>query len=405
MLGSMGIYNPAYPMPQGLSVAQMTKAGLVNGNPGTMAAWEDAREYNKGVTNPGNNVWAFGAWNLLGPRHVQRLDFNRSRILTAEVGSTCGVYSATGPLWTAQGYNAKHFEAILAALKAAPDGPLIMLGTGLGSDPGCDRAAIRPLRGGLQAEALRAIGEHFRTQGGFMTVRGACTKRFLHNAGLTIGVEPIGCPSLFINTQPDLGATLQRKYRALVQKLRAGASIKVGILLGYKRQSYMDPALARFYISHHAGSVHIMQWPYTEKQQFIKAVDALSSDAGVRAAVRNASRFFYEVGKWKEEVRGLDLVVGPRIHGSMIAIAAETPTVTIGFDARIKELCEAMKLGCSATVGNDLAVTIEQVASSFDGAAFDANRRAVAARYVHLFGSAGIELNPLVAKLAAGVLS
>ena len=36
--------------------------------------------------------------------------------------------------------------------------------------------------------------------------------------------------------------------------------------------------------------------------------------------------------------REFDLVVGQRIHGSMIALAAETPTVIIAPDARVVEL-------------------------------------------------------------------
>ena len=393
-LGSMGIYDPAYLMPESLSVSGWTRAGLVIGNPGITSAWEDADGHGTGTANPGNNVWAFGSWNLLGPRSARRLDFNRSRILAASPAS-CGIYSASGPLWS--GHGVKDFAAILKVLKAAPDGPFVMLGTGAATSS-CEFKPGQLPPSGL--EALREIDRRIRTQGGFVTVRGDCSKRFLVGAGLMHGVESLGCPSLFINPRPGLGASLQQKYNAVVQKLEAGAPIKIGIMLGYKRQTHFDPPMARFFTQHHTGSVHVMQWPYTERSQFVRAVYAVSGDETVRAAARVASRVFYNVSQWKGEVGRLDLVVGPRIHGSMIAIAAGTPTVTIAFDPRIREFCSVMKLACVTELDEDLAVTIKHVAQNFSGALFDANRRVIAGRLTQLFGSAGLDLNPLVAKLA-----
>ena len=174
----MGIYDPAYLMPESLSVSGWTRAGLVIGNPGITSAWEDADGHGTGTANPGNNVWAFGSWNLLGPRSARRLDFNRSRILAASPAS-CGIYSASGPLWS--GHGVKDFAAILKVLKAAPDGPFVMLGTGAATSS-CEFKPGQLPPSGL--EALREIDRRIRTQGGFVTVRGDCSKRFLVGAGL-----------------------------------------------------------------------------------------------------------------------------------------------------------------------------------------------------------------------------
>ena len=39
-------------------------------------------------------------------------------------------------------------------------------------------------------------------------------------------------------------------------------------------------------------------------------------------ASRNASIFFYDAREWRDAMAAFDVVVGPRIHGAMIALAA-----------------------------------------------------------------------------------
>ena len=195
-------------------------------------------------------------------------------------------------------------------------------------------------------------------------------------------------------------------------------------MLGWKRSPYSD-ALARFWMVYRRQSFHVAQGGSEFKllQQAVRADAAYrapphsrhatnteSANESVAAMVLKASRIFYDVEAWRRALVGLDVVIGPRIHGSMLALAAGTPTITFAFDARISELCESMRLACAQPhelepeppgggVGN-LEAFITRVASGFDGAAFDARRAEVAARYVELFRTAGVELNPRVAALA-----
>jgi hypothetical protein len=78
--------------------------------------------------------------------------------------------------------------------------------------------------------------------------------------------------------------------------------------------------------------------------------------------------------------------------------------VLIPPDVRVRELCAMMRLACAAeseTSVDDVSALVANVASRFDGKAFDAQRRAIASRYVRLFESAGLTLNPKVAALAS----
>ena len=340
-------------------------------------------------------------------------------MLTAKPGKFCGIYIATGPMWTVP-FLDDNAKSLMRALEAVPTGPVVILGTGavVQRKYGIHCPSSQPLTplktGHLPPKtpfnlALQAIGQRIRTFGGFIGVRGVCSQQAFNSTGLQLPeVEVLGCPSLFLNTRPHLGALLQRGYENLVRKLRDGAPVRVAIYWGYIRQNFMNPFLARFYIAHHSGSIHIMQWPYTEQDVFRKTVFSLTSNETIRAAAVNASIVFYDVRKWQAALRGVDLAVGPRIHGSMAALSVGTPAVTIAFDDRIHELCWSMKLACVSWRANqppphdDLAGMIEHAIKGFNGHIFDQNRRAIAARYVDLYQKSGLHLNPKVADLATG---
>ena len=109
---------------------------------------------------------------------------------------------------------------------------------------------------------------------------------------------------------------------------------------------------------------------------------------------------FYNVEVWREAVASLDVVVGHRIHGSMIALAGETPAITVATTQRIEELCVSMRLACMSIAESEavakgtsnLTATIARAAARFNGSAFDARRRELAAAYVRRFR--GLHLKP-----------
>ena len=105
-------------------------------------------------------------------------------------------------------------------------------------------------------------------------------------------------------------------------------SLRVGVLLPHSTTS-RSSAIAQFimrFASLHDNAVHIVQLPSSEP----------------RTSLQQWS--FYNVVRWRNAMATLDLIVGTRIHGSMISIAAKTPTLTIAEDARVKELCKQMRL-------------------------------------------------------------
>ena len=155
------------------------------------------------------------------------------------------------------------------------------------------------------------------------------------------------------------------------------------------------------------GSIHLMQVENEEK------IANVLKDEMMRIGPRNnnihiTSRGFYDVRTWQRTVQDLDLVIGPRIHGSMIPLSVEVPTVTIKIDARVGELCDAMDLACCMPGRNgggrggkdDFKERILSAMKEFDGDKFDSNRKSKAAMYHKMFQELGLTLNKGVAALA-----
>lgn len=427
-IASVGIYDPTYPMPHTIRFREASSLGLMAGNPTFSTVWEDANRHDTAATNnPGNNVWAFGAWNLLGNASAYRIDYNRSRVLSGETRRYCALYIAMGPAidtrshWfpgnssgnsTDNSRNGRVFAALLAMMKAVPETPVVLLGIGAGRMDRCNGTLNIGRQPSLQWQFLHEFQRRIDTYGGFMGLRGKCSEStVLQSLGTRYArnIKALGCPSLFINTNPDLGYTLQLKYKKILQKLQDGDPLKVAIMLGNREKvSYARP-LVRFFLAHRKGSIHVMQ-QHAEQQLFNKFVRMLSSDEQVRQDAANVTFFFTDVFLWRQKLMNVDLAIGPRIHGAMIALAAGTPAVTIvpESDIRMIEFCEKMHLAhiiikeslLHEDKGDNIIDTVKRGASTFNGSAFDANRKVLAAEYVRLFRTAGLWLNPKVAALA-----
>ena len=88
--------------------------------------------------------------------------------------------------------------------------------------------------------------------------------------------------------------------------------------------------------------------------------------------------------KWMEFYRQFDFVVGPRIHGVMIALQAGVPAMCIAIDSRTTELCEIMKVSYLSFNSVKGGVTLEDLNRlfTFDPVEFDKNRRMLASGFV-----------------------
>ena len=332
---AIGVYDPEFPRPapgqSGPSgFHDAAKRGLLLSQVAP-AAWESS-DPSRRPDNTGNLVWSFAAWNLLATRSARVLDFSRRRILESgrtEAQRFCQLYVASGPLLTTSApapHEVMRFTMVLDAVRQIRQ-PLVVLGVGV--IPASCTGQLHQ----TNVDFLSELERRMRANGGFVGLRGECTARLVRNAGFTKerGFEALGCPSLFLNSQPDLGATLERKYARLRQRILDGTPLKVAITIPSTRSSLTRP-IVRFWAQHHHGSIHVMQdlgdpsHVQRAMRELVRASSAEPEASGRLQAAANASRnasiFFYDAREWRDAMAAFDVVVGPRIHGAMIALAA-----------------------------------------------------------------------------------
>lgn len=390
-IGTFHVYDLEYPRPKGLSFMDAADRGLLVGDGST--AWESA-DYHRGYSNPGNNVWSLGARMLLG--NASELVMGKEKM--EKDYSLSAVFVAMGP--NIKGSKAKtqltETERI-TTLKNWREVPYIQVGLGVGEYAGDRPNGDRDFEcmDALDEQkkiALDAVQKRITENGGFVGLRGKCSESLLRRAGYTV-FETLGCPSLFINTSPGLGHILQTKFEALRLKaptLNAENNHwKVAVAMPDNYDEIVVPFLAKVLLFF-PNSILVSQ-NTNDDHLLSRACD----DLGLKKPKRK-SFMYYDPLEWRQKLSQVDLVVSARIHGGMIAIAAETPTVVIPIDMRVLEMVEAMKVAhiLPAQVPDSVEDFIVHATSKFDGHAFDKQRRAYAARYKELFNNVGLDVNP-----------
>jgi hypothetical protein len=302
--------------------------------------------------------------------------------------------------------------------------PLVVLGLGVQPPgPGGERDTIAALRADAQVMRLVAV---LREKAVFVSVRGAYSQMICEELGLA-GTEILGCPSALLNPDPAAGQAMAARLAALRGRLAANpvAPLRLAVTAAAPFEIQADPPkrdlerrlvawamAARGLYVQQSGGVAAMQaangqWHALprETRRAITTVLAPGSDSdggGFWAFMVGSGRFYLDAAAWREAMRGMDVVLGTRLHGNMAAIAAGTPGVLIAQDDGTGELCQTMHLPHlppeAAMAAPSLAAALEEVL--FDAAAFDAWRTATARRMAAVFARLGIPLSAQVHRLA-----
>lgn len=212
-----------------------------------------------------------------------------------------------------------------------------------------------------------------------MLFRGDFTLRATKMAGYPYGLST-GCPTLFLNKRVDLGVEMQEKYSRLAGRVN-DSSLKVAINVK-EGARYMD--FVRDILDRYPNSYIYAQGKgdmiYLEK----------------RNIPFDRVRLFTNVEDWRESLREMDVSIGARIHGNMLALGASVPVYVIAPDHRVTELVQRMKIPYTTyyskdvpTEGTDIAKLVSE--SKFDGDEFDRNRCEIAKTYRKVFSSFGFE--------------
>lgn len=233
-----------------------------------------------------------------------------------------------------------------------------------------------------------------------ITVRGDYTLSVLEHYGFGGRAVSLGCPSLMINTKPDLGRHLEARYRAPFSKVAIAAghpdwtsmsaleSSLVKIMQSTRGTYIVQNTFDSIALSR--GDLSVVSDEYKEK---LKSYLGLDMELPEFAKwVREYMISFYNIPAWMEYLRRFDFVVGSRIHGVMLAMQAGVPGLCIAHDSRIREMCEKSRIPFVMAHQVSGGVTLNELREmiSFDGTEYDKNRSNIAAMYRDFFRNNGI---------------
>ncbi|SDW35031.1 polysaccharide pyruvyl transferase family protein [Lysobacter enzymogenes] len=280
-----------------------------------------------------------------------------------------------------------HIDMAAIAERMAATRPAIVA-LGLGVQAGAEMGMPEVPAGTLTW--LRLLADRAPGSAPNISVRGEFSRRVLESLGFGDRVVTLGCPSLFLNPDRQLGRAIELRY---VEPKR------ICVVSGHYQWtglSRIEASLAA--IAAQTGGSCVMQSPL--EMVALGRGDAGSVPESELAACRDfcaphldieqfrewCSRHalsFFDVCAWMEHFRRYDLVIGTRIHGVMLALQAGIPAICIPHDSRTLELCEVMRVPYVPADQIIDGVSRTQLSSlwRFDGAMFDRNRAELAQRY------------------------
>ncbi|KAI3432829.1 hypothetical protein D9Q98_010413 [Chlorella vulgaris] len=399
---------------------------LLNPRPSSGLTLQEAQQIC--TDNCGNLVWALAALRLLDPDTTKVVHIPPPFTTTEPISAL--LFPEANLLLNISKYDiltsVASYTKYLSSIVSSIDVPVMLIGIGTqvhfsdagitrtaGGDAEADNADLDKLASQV---SLHPEQQHFMQQidstGGFTTVRGDFTAAVL-TANKLQSSYPLGCPSLFLNHNMQLGAVLRQKWDALLAARSTSLRVAVNLpnIGGDKPfpveliQLVTERLLKAF-----PNSVVIMQTPGDEHE-----LTGMHERHGLFLQPSRV-RFYYDVDSWVEGLKSCcDLVFGFRIHCTMTGVAAEVPGVLLAPDLRMKELAEAMRIPSvdlfdmkttETSVGKldmetfNLFDFLESV-DAYKG--FDERRQEVAQVYAREFERLGVPLHPGVVAIADGV--
>ncbi|UZF90754.1 polysaccharide pyruvyl transferase family protein [Bosea sp. NBC_00550] len=219
--------------------------------------------------------------------------------------------------------------------------------------------AQAPVSGKLElSEDTKTVLKLISDSTASLGVRGTYSAEVLNDLGIR-NVRIIGCPTAFRNNNPDLAIRLP----ALEQVKTAGVTLRREVSKTYAQdikryltfhRSLVKAMADRFEVTLMSqGEVEEKKLALGTPEQKAQAMAALRDNAWARDWYLDEqveglyqSRMFYSdvVAEYERLVRGLDLVLGYRLHGNLMALANGTPSIYFTYDSRTVEFADTFKI-------------------------------------------------------------
>lgn len=201
---------------------------------------------------------------------------------------------------------------------------------------------------------LRLIADSTASLG----VRGAYSAQVLNDLGIQ-NVRIIGCPTAFRANKPDLAIRLP----ALDQVKRVGVTLRREVSKTYAQDIRRYLTFHRDLVKAMANRFEVTLMAQGEIEEKKLALGTPAQKEEAFASLRRnewatswyldeameglyRSKMFYSdvVAEYEKLVRGLDLVLGYRLHGNLMALANGTPSIYFTYDSRTVEFADTFKI-------------------------------------------------------------
>jgi len=241
--------------------------------------------------------------------------------------------------------NWSHAAEVLRQLKL----PVIAFGIG----------AQAPVSGKLElSEDTRTVLKLIADSTASLGVRGTYSAEVLNDLGIR-NVRIIGCPTAFRNNKPDLAINLP----PLEQVQKVGVTLRREVSRTYARDIRRYLTVHRDLVKAMADRFEVTLMSQGEIEEKKLALGTIDHKAQAMTALRDNAwarewyldeqverlyqdRMFYSdvVAEYERLVRGLDLVLGYRLHGNLMALANGTPSIYFTYDSRTVEFADTFKI-------------------------------------------------------------
>ena len=219
---------------------------------------------------------------------------------------------------------------------AATDAPTVCFGLGVQAPHGAETVDLGPNTQRL----AHVLSERAR----LLSVRDEVTQATLERYGITNTVVT-GCPSNFINGDPDLGQSVAARagyllgraqgwddLRSLICEFSGGNAASGAVLRTCLR--LMDSAPA-FYMLQSPVLLPFVLRENRRVPDVYASNNPFPDEPGrLSKALSRSCLHFSSIEAWMDFARSCDLSFGMRIHGNMVPLQAGVPSILISHDSR-----------------------------------------------------------------------
>lgn len=219
--------------------------------------------------------------------------------------------------------------------------------------------AQAPVSGKLElSEDTKTVLKLISDSTASLGVRGIYSAEVLNDLGIK-NVRIIGCPTAFRNNNPDLAIHLP----PLEQVKTAGVTLRREVSKTYAQDIKRYLTFHRSLVKAMADRFEVTLMSQGEVEEKKLALGTPEQKAQAMAALKEnewannwylddqvtalyQSRMFYSdvVAEYERLVRKLDLVLGYRLHGNLMALANGTPSIYFTYDSRTVEFADTFKI-------------------------------------------------------------